>query len=177
MKKNRIITILAMAGAALVLAACSPGSILSGARIASEWETAPGQYVVCQNFDNQVTFQFNLLDPDTLLSVRRVFKGENIHTYDFDETLRATDRDIRVDGKRVTVSTELDRFAVPYGLASSSDFSPSAIVVVPRPEDDPAAHQGTLRAQYIVKTHGGTYTLPGVERYYELPVWGGCEEA
>src|SRR5690625_3184103 len=80
MKKNRIITILAMAGAALVLAACTnQGTPLFpyGFSFESSWiDRNSNEWIICEDVDTRIEYTFRIGEGQRVTEIQEVYKGE-----------------------------------------------------------------------------------------------------
>lgn len=172
MNKNRVFSAGVLLALAILLSACRVSVDFdrpSQPRVVAEWETAPGEYVICENFANTLTFSFRIPNPANVLRVEQIFKG--VVTDQFDTVMHTIPTPANIDGDTVTVSHSFDAFASPYALMDGTELNPSAIVIVP---NDPAERTGFVDITYRVVTTLGTHTLVNNLR---MEVWGGCTRA
>ncbi len=176
MKKNRIWGVIGAVALTGVLAACTVTPWVSrGVGVQTGWEIGPNEYVMCDNFDNTVSFTFRMADSSMLREVRQVFEGNTTNEFDTVRTVRRGDSAIEINGNEVTVSHTFSRFMTP--LESESDLETNAIVIVPVNPAPEAAVIGETQASYrVLLDNGLAYNFPGgpTDSYYSIPVWGAC---
>ncbi len=162
------LAILALLTISVVVAGCSPtggGFLVHTPSVTADWETAPGEYVICENFSNTITFKFRMPDRNDLVEVQQIFTGKGAND-SYDVTVITQAAQVPFDGNQGTVTHTFAPYTSPLNL-ESTELDTSAIVIVP---NDPEARSGTTLVTYRVVTDTGW-----IFNYdYELPVWGGC---
>lgn len=160
MKKNRIITILALAGAALVLAACTARiDVIPPAPhsydVITSWETSDGkELAACDNRETVLQYSFRIDRASRISSIRETYTGALTNDQKR-RTVRMNDGAVEVDHTggtdvvTVTHTFRKDSGFLPMSLASG--ISPEAIVVRPKPAPPKEVATGAARFSVTVE--------------------------
>src|SRR5690625_1319802 len=185
MKKNRIITILALAGAALVLAACtSQGTPLfpHNFEFKSSWtDKDTGEFIVCEDVDTVIEYSFRIGEGQRVSEIREEYVGvhtDETETYSIDPRSNIVERKRSGDATTFTVTRTIAAGSefVPLSLSAEAELGTEAIIVKPIDNPDPVI-SGDATFRLYIKSGSAGYGIPSSDNAVELTVVSNCESA